>query len=207
MSSATLGGEAFRRWQFGTLEESNPRDLRYPTAAEFERVHRAAREEGYRAGYAEGQRQVEEERARFASLATALWRELEACEATAAEGVLELALVLARELSRAALAVRPELILPLVREVLRELPPFNRDLELVLHPADAALVRRHLAETLSEQGVRIAEDAALERGGCRLHASATTLDASLATRWNRLAVLLAPAAAALELPAQEELVA
>jgi flagellar assembly protein FliH len=202
MSSASLGGSAFRRWQFGALEESG-REPRPSSATEAERAQRSAREEGYRAGYEEGRKQAEAEVARLAMLAAALGRELAACEAVAARGVIELALALAQQMVHAALRLRPELVLPLVHAALRELPPFNRDVRLVLHPADAALVRRLAGQALEQEGVRLLEDATLERGGVRLLGSATAVDATLATRWQRLATLFAPAAHWIEFAPQE----
>ena len=61
---------------------------------------------------------------------------------------------------------------------------------LTLNPADAALVSGLLADQIASGGWRIVEDAGLARGGCLLHTAASQVDASMHTRWQRLAAAL-----------------
>ncbi len=90
-----------------------------------------------------------------------------------------------------ALAVRPELVLPIVREAIDYLPALQQPALLFLHPDDAAAGQRTASATSCEKaGWRVAEDTQLERGGCRVETASNQIDATTATRWQRLAAAL-----------------
>jgi len=203
MSSASVPkGEltAYERWEPSSFDGGRARTkaIRFPTAEQVEGIHQAAHDEGLAAGYAEGKQRVAAEAERLRALVEATAREVEACETAAAEGVIELALQVARQVIREAVRLRPELVLPAVREAVHEMPLFNQGLRLVLHPEDARLVRRHLGESLEHNGWKIVEDGQIERGGCRVRGNATEIDATLPTRWQRAAALLGADCAWLE---------
>ena len=99
--------------------------------------------------------------------------------------VLELA-VRNQEAIDLALEVKPELIVPLLREAIQGIAGGNVPASLALNPKDAELVREMMAEHLQHGAVRILEDKSLGRGGCRLHSAGSTIDASVETRWKRV---------------------
>ena len=175
---------------------SSPRVL--PTAAELELIHQQAEREGHRngyqigyeVGYAEGQGRVTEVVAQLTATLDSLTKQLREVDHKVVEDILELSLEVARQMVRQALQVRPELILPVIREALQMLPHFNQTAHLTLNPADASLVRESLGEHLSHSGWRILEDATLERGGCRLDTAHSQIDASLAHRWQNVVATL-----------------
>jgi flagellar assembly protein FliH len=101
--------------------------------------------------------------------------------------VLELALHLARNMVRTAFEVRPELILPVVREAIDYLPTLQQPALLVLNPEDALIVRGSIGHELDKSGWRIVEDGKLARGGCRIDTASNQIDAQIASRWQRLA--------------------
>ena len=82
--------------------------------------------------------------------------------------------------------MKPELILPVVKEAVATLHPNVGHPVLFLHPDDAALVRTHLGDQLAHNNWRILEDPALTRGGCRVEVGASEVDATLETRWRRV---------------------
>ena len=51
-------------------------------------------------------------------------------------------------------------------------------------------MREQLGDELGKAGWRIVEDAKLARGGAMLQTAATQIDATIATRWQRLAAAL-----------------
>ncbi|WP_431479007.1 FliH/SctL family protein [Massilia eburnea] len=67
--------------------------------------------------------------------------------------VLELALHLAKGMIKTALRVKPELILPIVREAIEYLPVLQQPALLILNPDDAAVVREGIAEELDKGGL------------------------------------------------------
>ena len=83
---------------------------------------------------------------------------------------------------RHELSVAPERILGAVRDALAALPAYARNVKLFLAPDDAMLVREHLAPGTSGHAWDIVEDATLTRGGCRVMADTSQVDATLETR-------------------------
>lgn len=155
-----------------------------PTAADIERIHNQAHKDGYTAGYDEGVARVRMEAMHVNSLIENLDTALARLDQQVAEEVLTLALELARQVVRQAIAVRPELVLTVVREALQQLP--HHHAAVFLHPEDASVVRTSLGDQLTHAGHRIFEDTTVTRGGCRVEASGTQIDATLETRWRRV---------------------
>ena len=172
------------------------------TEEELEAIREAARQQGYAEGHEEGQAtghasgyedglamgraEAAAELTHLQELTTAFGTAVtEADEAIAAD-VLELALHLARNMVRTAFEVRPELILPVVREAVDYLPTLQQPALLVLNPEDALIVKGSIGPELEKTGWRIVEDAHVARGGCRIDTASNQIDAQIASRWQRL---------------------
>lgn len=165
-----------------------------PTAEQIEQIYQQAREEGKTAGYQEGMQQAKHaalvEVKHLQSLTGALEQELKQIDQTMAQDLLTLAIDLARKITSHALEIKPELILPVVEEALRQLPAVSQPIRLTLHPDDAARIRSHLENHPAHPKWHIYEDTQIEPGGCRIESGGCEVDATLATRWQRtLAVL------------------
>jgi flagellar assembly protein FliH len=111
---------------------------------------------------------------------------LSAADETMAADVLELALHLARGMLRTALDVKPELIIPIVREAIGYLPVLQQPALLQLNPDDAAIIRDAMGEELEKGGWRVVEDGQIARGGCKIDTASNQIDAQAASRWQRL---------------------
>jgi flagellar assembly protein FliH len=172
------------------------------TEEELEAIREAARQQGYAEGHEEGlaaghasgredglgvgRAEAAAELTHLQELTTAFGTAVtEADEAIAAD-VLELALHLARNMVRTAFDVRPELILPVVREAVDYLPTLQQPALLVLNPEDALIVKGSIGPELEKTGWRIVEDAHVARGGCRIDTASNQIDAQIASRWQRL---------------------
>ena len=103
-----------------------------------------------------------------------------------ADRVVDLALVMARQIVRRELAVKRELILPLVHEALDQLREAPGPATLQLDPLDAVLVGERLAPVLAQRQISVSPDPGIEPGGCRLVGNDAEVDATLQTRWQRL---------------------
>ena len=182
---------AYQRWELPTFDMVKASGAlsasALPTAAQLEQIHLQAHREGYQAGYAEGSQQASNEAQRMAGMLDALDKELQQVDKQIAQDLLDLALEIAKQMLRQALKVKPELLLDMVREAISELPHFNHNAHLVLHPADAELVRARMGEQLTHSGWKIFEDEQLERGGCLVETAHSQIDATLAMRWQRVA--------------------
>jgi flagellar assembly protein FliH len=155
-----------------------------PTVAEIELMHQQAQEEGHRVGYAEGRQQAQTEAVRLAALAKQLDTALTEFDLQVSDELLALAIEIARRIVEHNLAVKPEIILDVVRHALAELP--HQHASVHLNPDDAALIRTLLGEQLAHAGHRILEDPLLSRGGCLIEAGGSQVDATLRTRWRRV---------------------
>jgi flagellar assembly protein FliH len=179
---------AWQRWELPNFE-GGTRGEGYglPTAAQVEDIQRLAREEGYRNGYAEGMQQAAQDRQRLNTLIDAMSNQV---DEQVAQELVALALDVARQMLHQSLKVQPELVLGVVREAIGTLPHFNQGAHLVLHPADAALVREQMGEQLTHSGWKVFEDARIERGGARIETANSQIDATLESRWKRVVAAL-----------------
>jgi len=170
---------------------------------ELEAIREAARQQGYAEGHeaglatghasgyedglALGRAEAASELTHLQEMAVSFGHAVtEADEAIAAD-VLELALHLAKNMVRTAFEVRPELILPVVREAVDYLPTLQQPALLILNPEDALIVRGSIGHELEKTGWRIVEDTNVARGGCRIDTASNQIDAQIASRWQRLA--------------------
>jgi len=185
---------AYRPWQLKSLDGGGGNGARpsreHEDAARVKMINQQAYREGYDAGYALGRARAAAEAARLTELLDSAQREMTGLEQRVAEDLVRLALVLARSLVRESLKVHPELIEAIVRESVRDVPPFSQGLRLRMHPEDAVLLGQNIGNELGTEWTVI-DDATLARGGCRVETSTCEVDASLETRWQRLTSALA----------------
>jgi flagellar assembly protein FliH len=146
--------------------------------------------EGRAAGLAEGRAQAEQERLALRQIAETFGTEVAQANELIAADMLELSLDLAKAMLKTALKVKPELIVPLVREAIHYLPTLQQPALLHLHPDDAAIIAAHMGDELSTASWRVVEDAHMARGGCRVETATNQIDAGTPTRWQRIAATL-----------------
>lgn len=183
---------AWQRWELGSFDQTKasasgahkPAAGTLPTANDVERIHRDAHKQGYDAGYEEGTARARMEALRLHTLVEQLDAALGEFDQQVAEELLGLSLEVARQVVRQTIAARPAVILDVVREALTQLP--HQHAAIYLHPEDASLVRSYLGDQLTHLGHRIFEEAGLARGGLRVEAGGSHLDAGVETRWKRV---------------------
>ena len=173
------------RWEMEAFGPPDHSSVKLPTVDQIDRLHKTAHSEGFEQGYREGCARASAETQQVVSLVQSLEAELEKFDQNIAENVLRFALVVAQAVLRADLDHRPELIIPVIRETVAELPTTGNSRQLHLHPQDAALLRQHGVDLTSSGRIDIVEDAAIERGGCRLRSDVGEIDATLQSRWQR----------------------
>ena len=135
--------------------------------------------------------EVHEQARQLQALVLSLPSALRLAEASVADDLLALAMDLARQVLGQTLSADPQAMLAVVHELLQAEPALVGTPQLFLHPDDATLVSEHLSKDLQAVGWRIRSDAAIQRGGCRVTANSGERDASLETRWARVAATLA----------------
>lgn len=156
-----------------------------PTAQQLEDIQCQSKKEGFDAGYRDGTVRAQAEAAKLSAVLGALDRDLAQLDDQLADKVLSLALTVARNMLLTALKVRPEMLLPVLREALAEIPAQSTHKRIHLHPEDAKLVRLHASELLSSGAWQLVDDVKVSRGGCRVRTDHGEVDATLETRWLR----------------------
>jgi flagellar assembly protein FliH len=170
---------------------------------ELEAIREAARQQGYAEGHeaglatghasgyedglAMGRAEAAAELTHLQEIAAEFGNAVTGADEAIAADVLELALHVAKNMVRTAFEVRPELILPVVREAVDYLPTLQQPALLVLNPEDALIVRGSIGHELEKSGWRVIEDTKVARGGCRIDTASNQIDAQIASRWQRLA--------------------
>ena len=208
---------AWQRWEMASLAKPKaaargaaapPADAPQPVRTprddlELERLRREARDagaleghrdgwaqghaEGLAAGLAAGQAQAQAQTEQLRALAAALPEALGRVDAEIAESLLALALDVARQVVHRSVRTEPDCILPLVQDLLHAEPTLQGEPRLLLHPDDLALVENALGTELQAAGWQVRGDETITRGGCRVQAATGAKDATLETRWGRVA--------------------
>ncbi|SER12723.1 flagellar assembly protein FliH [Nitrosomonas sp. Nm51] len=143
------------------------------------------RSHGHQEGRQQGESEVKAELNQINSVFNNLNEQIQSIEQQIAQDILALAISLTKKMITQALTIHPELILPIVKEAARHLPGSEQRLRLFLNPEDAKIIRQYLSEKSPQESWTIHEDTHQERGGCRLEADGSEIDASLETRWRR----------------------
>jgi flagellar assembly protein FliH len=191
---------AWERWELASFDSATEPTVGTPTkpgssAVSDEEIHRIreqAHREGHQAGHAAGlaagQAEAEamgrEEALRLVKTLENLERCIADLNLVVADDLLALSIEVARQVVRQTIAVKPEVILAVIREALGQLPLLHAAIHL--HPEDASLVRLRAGDQLAHAGHRIHEDPKLKRGDVVIEAGGSHLDASLAVRWGRV---------------------
>jgi flagellar assembly protein FliH len=194
---------AYQRWEMNSFGDERPSTVanrpaavvvELPSDEAIGAIREEARligyDEGHGAGYADGlaigRAEAASELEHLQSIALEFGQALAAADETIAAEVLELALHLAKGMLRNALEIKPELVIPVVREAIEYLPVLQQPAVLMLNPADALIVRAAIGEELDKGGWRVVEDASVGRGGCKIDTASNQIDAQAASRWQRL---------------------
>ena len=203
----------YQRWELDTFEKTDPNidasesteiksaepeEEKVLDETEINEIYRQAKEEGHAAGFQEGHTTGQQEGRQHAetavkvevdqihNLLSALSKELHEIDQNVAQDLLDLALDLSKKMLLKALQVNPELIIPIVQEAMRQLPNTSHPPQLMLHPDDAELIRKHLSDQQSQSDWEICEDEQIEKGGCRIKTNGSEIDASTPTRWQQI---------------------
>jgi flagellar assembly protein FliH len=145
-------------------------------------AYREAWEQGLAEGREAGRAEVHSQVERLSGMFYDLAKPFEALDEEVERELLTLAMALARQIVRRELKTDPTQIIGIIREAIGALPVAAREVRVHLHPEDAAVVREHLAPTISDRAWTIVEDPVMARGGCQVTSATSRVDARLETR-------------------------
>lgn len=187
MSSKTIPKDqltAYQRWEMASFDARE--EVKLPSVDEIARIHQQAYQEGFAIGMKEGRVEGQSVAQLMQRMMEELSLSLHNFEHNMAGEILDLALDIAQQMVRSTLHANPEMILPVVREVIETLPQVNQNAMLYLHPGDVERVRAMLKDEYHETHWRVVGDPHIEPGGCRVETSTSEVDATLEARWQRI---------------------
>ena len=191
-------------WDFGPVDQASVRFAAKVKAQEDaeDRVHdEQVRQTGFADGYAqghaqatlEGQRQISEfietqgqdAAQRYLQLFESANTQLGEAQQVMAQGVLELACALARQVLRHELSSNPNALQPVIREALSVLATDCKAALVRLHPLDLDVLEDVLRQEFSRLSLTLLADSNVSRGGCLVEAAGTVVDGTIEKRWSR----------------------
>jgi len=196
------------QWQFGAVDgsdavveepvEEDPVALEQEEAARQAELAQA-RAEGFAQGEAQGHAQAtlewqqrmddyvagqgQETAQRLDAVVQTLRASLGDLQQNMAQGVLELACEIARQVVRQELRSNPLALKPVVQEALGMLVSDGRPATVRLHPEDFALLHPALQQEMATASIQWVADASVPPGGCLVEQAGMVVDGSLEKRW------------------------
>ncbi|WP_175938529.1 MULTISPECIES: flagellar assembly protein FliH [unclassified Caballeronia] len=152
--------------------------------------YQAGFEQGHAKGFEDGRKEALAQAAQLAQIADAFKTALQAADAAIAETLAGLAVDIAQQVVRQHLALDPTALVAVAREVIAAEPELSGAPTLIVSPADLPIVDSYLKDELESAGWTVRPDPAIERGGCKAHAATGEIDATNASRWERVAAAL-----------------
>ena len=189
---------AVAQWRFGDVDSAS---ILMREQSEDAAKAEIVRQQGYAEGFVQGraqalleaQHQINEftsnqgkDAARqFAALLASAQTQLDAAEQMAAQGVLELACELSRQVLRHEISSNPNVLLPVIRESLGLLVADSRSVQVKLNPLDLDVLQVIVREEFPNIPLTLNADPSVTRGGCLIESGGTVVDGRLEKRWAR----------------------
>ena len=160
-----------------------------PTADEIEQWRHDAEAEGYAEGLKKAEAEIAPLNQRLQDLVNFFEHPLQALNEEIEHQLTQVAVTLAQQLVRRELRVEPGEIIGLIRDSVKLLPGYTRNISIILHPEDARLLRSALSIEADdeEHSWRLVEDPMITRGGCEIKSESSTINATLENRLSALA--------------------
>lgn len=176
-------------WETGHkkgLEEGTQQGLTDGHAKGFKEGH----DEGYAAGLAEAKAEVDEALQRLTALINNLAQDVATASEKMAPPMLDLALDISKAVLKTAIVIKPNIVLSVIKEAIRDLPNMASPIRVHLNTEDIALVKKYLEADINQEQWTLVDDPQIDRGGCRIETASNEVDATLETRWKRIADIL-----------------
>lgn len=155
----------------------------------------ATRQQGYQDGYRDGlaaleafkQSYANQLNVQFSAITQSLSGQMDDLQQDMARALAVTATQLAKQMVRAELNTRPELVAAVANEALEALLLSAKHITVRVHPHDLDFVTQGAAEVLAARGGRVVSDATVSPGGCLVESDIGVMDASMQARWRRAA--------------------
>lgn len=182
-------------WILPTLSGTDSENgINMLTASQIELLQKQAYDEAYaegkKSGYDDGlavhQQEIQSQINAFNGLLNSLNTPFKDLDKQVDDELVILVQSLVKQMVRREIKTDPGQIIAVIREAIEALPVASRQIQLRLHPEDAALVNDFYKMGDQDQAWNIVEDPLISRGGCKIITSVTQVDATLETRLTQL---------------------
>lgn len=184
MSTSEPAKSEATRWDVPAIDGSDGRG--YLTAGRLQALQKDAYDEAFKRGRVEGiaagNAEIQRRTQRLDELLRALSQPFDDLDGSVEKQLVELAIVMVKQMFRREIKIDPSHIVGVAREAIRTLPISSRNVCLHLHPDDAELVRTTLRPADDEAAWRIVEDPLITAGGCTVVTDNSQVDASVESR-------------------------
>lgn len=175
-------------------DAKNESSVNMLTASQIEKLQKEAYDEAYaegkKLGYEEGlatvKQEIQTQVEAFNLLLNSLNSPFDDLDKQVDEELVVLVQSLVKQMVRREIKTDPGQVIAVIREAIESLPVASRQIQLRLHPEDAALVNDFYKMGEQEQAWTIIEDPLINRGGCKVITDITQVDATLETRLTQL---------------------
>ena len=205
--------DSVEQWRFGDVDSAAlllAAKVRVAEEVAEQSKDDALTQQGYAQGYAEGfiqgqaqlrvetQRQIsdfvalqgQEASQNFLALFANAQAQLGESEQVMAQGVLELACELARQVLRQELSVNPDVLKPVIREAMGFLGAQTKSAVVRLNPADFEVFEETSRAEFAALSLTLVSDATLTKGGCLIESAGTVIDGRVEKRWSHVVASL-----------------
>ena len=154
----------------------------------------ASRQSGYQEGYRDGMAALEAFKQSFAQqmsvqiggLVNSFDADFRLLEDEMAQSLARCAVELARQVVRSEIKQRPEHIAKVAHDAVEALQLSARHVRVRVNPADYPLVMQGAGEEMRSRDAQVLPDADIPRGGCKIESDISSVDATVATRWQQV---------------------
>lgn len=138
-------------------------------------------EKGRREGLGSAKEEINHKNGLLNDLLSKLAEPLQQCGEQTQQELVKLAFAISRQIVRRELKQDPTQLIAIIREALKLLPIGSKNIQILLHPDDASIIREVLSISKTSQDSRwqLVEEPSLERGGCLLRTKNSKVDASI----------------------------
>lgn len=205
--------DSVERWDFGAVDSAAlllAAKVKVAEDTAEQEKDEVLTQQGYAQGYSEGfiqgqaQLRLETERQisdfvaqqghdasqHFLALFAKTETQLRESEQVMAQGVLELACALARQVLRQELSVNPEVLKPVIREAMGLLGAETKSAVVRLCPADLEVFEETSRAEFAALSLTLVSDPSLTPGGCMVESAGTVVDGRVGNRWRQAVAAL-----------------
>lgn len=166
-------------------KSSKPSASKLNTAAHLDAIEKAAYEEGFARGHAEGyahgNRAAQDVAARISLLLEHMSRPLKDLNIEVEHALIRLVVDTSRRLVNQTIKLDPELVSGAVHEAIASVATTTREMKIFLHPDDLLILKDKLTLP-TDTSWKLMPDATLRRGDCRVVTESSQIDARMDTR-------------------------